>query len=70
MILKSPYRVQYVQYRHPWPRQPGYAGTAPDATVSDVMLASLAELGIDRSDQVPSLVADQLLDQAHVIVAV
>jgi len=45
------------------------AGTAPDATVSDVMLASLAELGIDRSDQVPTLVTDQLLDQADVIVA-
>ena len=45
------------------------AGTAPDAKVSDVMLASLAELGIDRSDQVPTLVTDQLLDQADVIVA-
>ena len=45
------------------------AGTAPDAKVSDVMLASLAELGIDRSDQVPTQVTQQLLDQADVIVA-
>ena len=45
------------------------AGTAPDEKVSDVMLASLAELGIDRSDQVPTQVTQQLVDQADVIVA-
>jgi len=45
------------------------AGTAPDTEVNDVMLASLAEIGIDRSDQVPTLVTHQLLDQADVIVA-
>jgi protein-tyrosine-phosphatase len=45
------------------------AGTAPDKKVGDVMLASLAEIGIDRSDQVPTLVTPQVLDQADVIVA-
>jgi protein-tyrosine-phosphatase len=45
------------------------AGTAPDDQVSDVMLASLAELGIDRSDQVPTLVTDELVRRADVIVA-
>ena len=46
------------------------AGTNPDARVDDVMLASLAELGIDRSDQVPTLLTDGLLRQADVVVAV
>lgn len=46
------------------------AGTNPDARVDDVMLASLAELGIDRSDQVPMLLTDGLLRQADVVVAV
>ena len=44
------------------------AGTEPDAHVDAVALASLAELGIDRSDQVPSLLTDDLLDQADVVV--
>ena len=34
------------------------AGTEPDDEVSEVMLASLAELGIDRSDQVPTQLTD------------
>ena len=34
------------------------------------MLASLAELGIDRSDQVPTQLTDDLIRQADVIVAV
>lgn len=46
------------------------AGTNPDAQVDEVMLASLAELGIDRSDQVPTLLGDDLIQQADVIVAV
>ena len=37
------------------------AGTIPDAAVSPVMVASLAELGIDRSDQVPTQLTDDLL---------
>ena len=45
------------------------AGTAPDQKVSDVMLASLAELGIDRSDQVPTLITDELVQRADIIIA-
>jgi arsenate reductase len=44
------------------------AGTDPDAHVDAVALASLAELGIDRSDQTPTLLTDDLLDQADVVV--
>ena len=46
------------------------AGTNPDAEVDEVMLASLAELGIDRSDQVPTRLTADLVEQADVIVAV
>ena len=45
------------------------AGTAPDAAVSPVMVASLAELGIDRSDQMPTQLTDELLRRADVVVA-
>ena len=45
------------------------AGTVPDAAVSPVMVASLAELGIDRSDQVPTQLTDELLHRADVVVA-
>lgn len=44
------------------------AGTDPDVRVDAVALASLAELGIDRSDQTPTLLTDDLLDQADVVV--
>ncbi len=45
------------------------AGIDPDERVDDVMLASLAEIGIDRSDQVPTRLTDDLLAQADVVVA-
>ncbi|NUU16562.1 low molecular weight phosphatase family protein [Cellulomonas humilata] len=45
------------------------AGTEPDAAVSQTVLASLAEIGIDRSDQVPQLLTDELAARADVIVA-
>lgn len=45
------------------------AGTDPDETVSDVVLASLAELGIDRRDQVPVRLTEDLLRGADVVVA-
>jgi len=44
------------------------AGTEPDVEVDAVALASLAELGIDRSDQTPTRLTDDLLDQADVVV--
>ena len=44
------------------------AGTDPDAHVDPVALASLAELGIDRSDQTPTMLTDDLLEQADVVV--
>ena len=44
------------------------AGTDPDTQVDAVALASLAELGIDRSDQVPTRLTDDLLTQADVVV--
>ncbi len=37
------------------------AGTEPDEQVDQVALASLAELGIDRSDQVPTKLNNDLL---------
>jgi arsenate reductase len=46
------------------------AGTNPDAGVDDVMLASLAEIGIDRSDQVPTQLTANLIERADVVVAV
>lgn len=46
------------------------AGTSPDQQVDAVMLASLAELGIDRSEQIPTLLTDGLLARADVVVAV
>lgn len=45
------------------------AGTAPDARVSPEALASLAELGIDRSDQVPTLLTPATMAAADVVVA-
>lgn len=45
------------------------AGTEPDAAVSEKVLASLAEVGIDRSNQVPQLLTEELAVRADVIVA-
>ncbi len=45
------------------------AGTEPDDQVDPVALASLAELGIDRSDQVPTRLTPELLNRADVVVA-
>ncbi|QTE28521.1 arsenate-mycothiol transferase ArsC [Pengzhenrongella sicca] len=45
------------------------AGTDPEAEVSDVVLASLAELGIDRRDQQPTRLTEDLLRAADVVVA-
>ncbi len=45
------------------------AGTEPDPEVSPQVLASLAEIGIDRSSQVPQAVTSDLLAQADVVVA-
>jgi len=44
------------------------AGTEPDHRVDAVALASLAEIGIDRSDQTPTRLTDDLLDEADVVV--
>jgi protein-tyrosine-phosphatase len=44
------------------------AGLDPDDKVSDVALASLAEVGIDRSDQTPTKLTDDLVAQADVVV--
>jgi arsenate reductase len=45
------------------------AGTDPDAKVDDVMLASLAEIGIDRTNQVPRKLTPDMLEQADVVIA-
>jgi arsenate reductase (thioredoxin) len=45
------------------------AGLDPDDKVSDVALASLAEAGIDRSDQTPIKLIDDLVAQADIVVA-
>ncbi|WP_421741376.1 low molecular weight phosphatase family protein [Cellulomonas sp.] len=45
------------------------AGTEPDTAVSQKVLASLAEVGIDRSSEVPQLLTDELAAQADIIVA-
>ena len=45
------------------------AGTDPDPAVSTTVLESLAELGIDRSDQVPTRLTPALMAQADVVVA-
>ncbi len=45
------------------------AGTDPDDRVDIVALAALAELGIDRSDQVPTGLTAELLDRADVVIA-
>ena len=45
------------------------AGTEPDAAVSATVLASLAEVGIDRSAEVPRLLTAQIAAQADVVVA-
>ena len=45
------------------------AGTEPDAHVSSTVLESLAELGIDRTDQVPALITVDLVQRADIVVA-
>ncbi|NKY37969.1 low molecular weight phosphatase family protein [Cellulomonas septica] len=45
------------------------AGTEPDEHVSQTVLDSLAELGIDRSDQVPRLLTPELAAEADLLVA-
>lgn len=45
------------------------AGTEPEGEVSDVVLASLGELGIDRRDQRPSKLTEDLLRDADLVVA-
>ena len=45
------------------------AGIEPDDKVSDVALASLAEAGIDRSDETPTKLTDDMLAQADIVVA-
>lgn len=45
------------------------AGTDPDTAVSETVLASLAELGIDRSAEVPQLLTKELAAQADILVA-
>ena len=45
------------------------AGLDPDDKISDVALASLAEARIDRSDQTPTRLTDDLVAQADVVVA-
>jgi arsenate reductase len=45
------------------------AGLDPDDKVSDVALASLSEAGIDRSDQTPTKLTDDLVAQTDVVVA-
>lgn len=45
------------------------AGLDPDSHISDVTLASLAELGIDRTDQTPTKLTDDLIAQADVLIA-
>lgn len=45
------------------------AGLDPDDKVSDVALASLAEAGIDRSDQTPTKLTDDLVAQADIVVS-
>ena len=45
------------------------AGTDPDDAVSATVLASLAELGIDRSAEVPRRLTPELAAEADVLVA-
>ena len=45
------------------------AGLDPDDRVSAVAMASLAEAGIDRSDQTPTKLTDDMVAQADVVVA-
>ncbi|WP_155856120.1 low molecular weight phosphatase family protein [Cellulomonas sp. URHD0024] len=45
------------------------AGTEPDTAVSATVLASLAEIGIDRSREVPRLLTAGLAARADVLVA-
>jgi arsenate reductase len=45
------------------------AGLDPDDSVSEVTLASLAEAGIDRSDQIPTKLTHDLLAQADIVIA-
>lgn len=45
------------------------AGTDPELAVSTTVLDSLSEIGIDRSDQVPTLLTPALMADADVVVA-
>ena len=45
------------------------AGLDPDKKVSDVALASLAEAGIDHSDQTPRKLTNDLVAQADIVIA-
>lgn len=45
------------------------AGTSPEHQVSDVVLASLAEIGVDRSDQTPQLLTEELVRRADIVIA-
>jgi len=45
------------------------AGTSPEDVVSPAVLASLAELGIDRSNEVPTQLTPAFAHQADVVVA-
>ena len=45
------------------------AGMDPDTKVSEVALASLAEVGIDRSDQTPTALTADLVAHADVVIS-
>ena len=45
------------------------AGTEPDAAVSQKVLASLAEVGIDRGGEIPQLLTAELAARADILVA-
>ena len=45
------------------------AGTEPDPVISPEVVASLAELGIDRSDRVPQPVTAEMVESADVVVS-
>jgi arsenate reductase len=45
------------------------AGSAPGAEVHPVVVAALAELGVDASDHMPRKLDDDLVDWADVVVA-
>jgi arsenate reductase len=45
------------------------AGTDPDAQVSQVVIASLAEVGVDWTGRIPTLVTRQDIEAADVVVS-